>query len=70
MSRTAPFHSIKESREGAPRYHTDDACQQAREIPQDDLRTGSGGYYQCERCVALHVEPPAEEAGLALESST
>jgi hypothetical protein len=64
MSRTPPFHSINESREGAPRYHTDDTCDQALRIPEQDLRPGSGGYYQCERCAAMHVQPPAEVDGL------
>lgn len=58
MSRVAPFHSINESRLGAPRYHTNDACTRAREIPRDDFRPGSGGYYLCERCAEMRAERP------------
>ena len=59
MSRLAPFHSLNESRKGDPRYHTDSACDQAREILRDDRRDGSGGFFQCKQCAALHVQPAA-----------
>jgi hypothetical protein len=50
MSRVSPFHSLDESRKTAPRYHTDDACDEAQKILLTDQRPGSGGYYQCEIC--------------------
>jgi len=59
MTRVAAFHSLNECQGKAPRYHTDDACPQALEIPRRDLREGSGGYFQCERCVAMHQQPVA-----------
>jgi hypothetical protein len=59
MTRVTAFHSLNECRKGAGRYHTDDACPEALTIPHQDLRLGSGGYFQCERCVALHRQPVA-----------
>jgi len=59
MSRVAAFHSLNECQKKAPRYHTDDACVRALEIPHQDLREGSGGYFQCERCAAMHQQPIA-----------
>jgi len=61
MARVAPFHSINESRKGAPRYHTNDHCIHALAIPRDDWRTGSGGYYLCERCLELRARPALDE---------
>jgi hypothetical protein len=59
MTRVLAFHSVNESRSGRPRYHTDDACPQAQQIPRQDLRQESGGYFQCERCIAMHEQPVA-----------
>lgn len=61
MARVAPFHSINESRKGAPRYHTNDLCSSALAIPRDDLRPGSGGYYLCEICLEMRDHPELEE---------
>jgi hypothetical protein len=62
MTRVAPFHSINESRRGAPRYHTNDLCERALAIPPDDLRPGSGGFYVCEICRAMREQEELEEA--------
>jgi len=59
MTRAAAFHSLNECQNKAPRYHTDDACPQALKISQRDFREGSGGYFQCERCAAMHQQPVA-----------
>jgi hypothetical protein len=61
MARVAPFHSINESRKGAPRYHTNDNCELALAIPPDDLRPGSGGFYVCERCLEMRSEEEEEQ---------
>ncbi len=55
MSTVDPFHSINESRSPSPRYHTDSACDRAREISESDYRPGSGGYFQCEACHAMPI---------------
>jgi hypothetical protein len=62
MVRVAPFHSINESRNGAPRYHTNDQCERALAIPPDDLRPGSGGFYLCEICRAMREQEELEES--------
>jgi hypothetical protein len=62
MVRVAPFHSINESRKGAPRYHTNDQCERALVIPPDDLRPGSGGFYLCETCRDMREQEEFEYA--------
>jgi hypothetical protein len=67
MTRVAPFHSINESRNGAPRYHTNDQCERALAIPPDDLRPGSGGFYVCEVCRAMREQEELEEVEVVEE---
>ena len=59
MTSVLAFHSLNECRSARPRYHTDEACPQAQQIPRQDLRHESGGYFQCERCIAMHEQPVA-----------
>lgn len=57
MSEVTPFHAVNESEKTAPRYHTDDTCPEARQIPRSDLRAGSAGFYLCEHCARLRTQP-------------
>ena len=57
MSQVALFHAWNEPDKGHPRYHIDDACPIVQQIPRDDLRQGSGGFYLCEQCATLAGRP-------------
>jgi len=61
MARVVPFHSLYESDKGTGRrYHTNDACTQAQNMPRAYLRIGSGGYFLCEECARLSQEQAAQ----------
>ena len=63
MSRVEPFHSVNESSKPAPRYHNNDACTKALEIPRDDIRGDTGGHILCKQCAELNAQEAAP-AGL------
>jgi hypothetical protein len=54
MSRIDAVHDLNEPSKKAPRYHTNDGCTLVRKIRPEDVRAGSGGFYQCEECAGLN----------------
>ncbi len=68
MSTVDPFHSINESRSPSPRYHTDNTCERARQIPSSDYRPGSGGYYHCETCRAMPIRRFRQQGVIARDA--
>jgi hypothetical protein len=58
MTATAKFHSINEVKKPpANRVHHDNsACVPGRDIPQNERRSGDGGYRLCDDCIRLNKE--------------
>jgi hypothetical protein len=58
MPRVPAFHSINEVTKPVSLrvYHDNSACAPGRDIPQNERRTGDGGYRHCDVCT--------KEAGL------
>jgi len=58
MAKVAEFYSINESEKPASNrvHHNNDACASGRDIPQNERRTGTGGYRLCDRCDSLNKQ--------------
>jgi len=52
MSHVASFHSINESKKPAANrvHHNNSACAPGRDIPQNERKSGDGGYPLCQVC--------------------
>jgi hypothetical protein len=52
MAKVAPFYSVNEvDKPVANRvHHNDNTCPPGRDIPQNERRSGTGGYRLCEDC--------------------
>ena len=52
MAKVPAFYSVNEANKPANKqvYHNDNACPPGRDIPQNERRTGTGGYRLCEDC--------------------
>jgi len=52
MPKVAAFHSIYEGKKLVLNrvHHDNSACAAGRDIPQNERRTGTGGYRLCENC--------------------
>lgn len=51
MARTSPWHSINESV-----YHDNTACEEGKNIREQDRREGPGSRRKCARCKQLDEE--------------
>lgn len=49
MSKTAAFHSIKQTV-----YHDNTSCTEGNNIEKENLRSGTGGKPQCHHCARLN----------------
>jgi hypothetical protein len=58
MPRTADFYSINETKKPESKrvHHDNSACPPGRDIPQNERRSGTGGYRLCEDCEKLNRE--------------
>ena len=56
MSRIPAFHSINEGKKPAANrvHHDNSLCPPGRDIPENERRSGSGGYRLCEDCKNLN----------------
>jgi hypothetical protein len=52
MTHVASFHSINESKKPAEKrvHHDNNACAPGRDIPQNERKSGDGGYPLCHIC--------------------
>jgi hypothetical protein len=55
MAKVAAFYSVNEVSKPAEKrvHHNDDTCPPGRDIPQQERRSGTGGYRLCEKCQQL-----------------
>jgi hypothetical protein len=60
MPRVPSFHSTSEARKLPPQrvYHENDSCSLARNIPEWDIRPGTGGHRLCKECERLNRSGP------------
>jgi hypothetical protein len=58
MPKMAEFYSTNESNKpaGSRVHHNNSACAPGRDIPQNERRTGTGGYRLCDDCQRLNKE--------------
>jgi len=58
MPKIAEFHSTNEAAKpaGSRVHHNNSACAPGRDIPQNERRSGSGGYRLCDDCQRLNKE--------------
>jgi len=56
MPITSAFYSINEEKKPATDrvHHNNSACRSGQDIPQNERRTGTGGYRLCENCQYLN----------------
>jgi hypothetical protein len=52
MAKVSPYYSINEANKPKDKqvHHTDDQCRAGRDIPQNERRSGTGGYRHCDDC--------------------
>ena len=55
MPATPSFHSINEAKKPPTNrvYHNNSACAPGHDIPQNERRSGTGGYRLCDDCDRL-----------------
>ena len=56
MATVAEFYSINEARKPANLrvHHNNGACRSGQDIPNEERRTGTGGYRLCDDCEKLN----------------
>lgn len=56
MSYKAPFYSVNEVKKPAHNrvHHNNGACPPGRDIPPNEVRSGTGGYRLCDDCIRLN----------------
>jgi hypothetical protein len=57
MPTVADFHSVNETTKKLPAnrvYHNKSVCPPGRDIPQNERRTGTGGYRLCHNCIEIN----------------
>jgi len=52
MPQVSSFHSVNEAKKPASKqvHHNNSACPPGRDIPQNERRSGTGGYRLCNDC--------------------
>ena len=58
MPATAKFYSINEVKKPAALrvHHDNSACPPGRDIPQNERKSGDGGYRLCDDCIKANKE--------------